>query len=62
MIWLNGLVAAGISGAASSISVMVVDYDHFNLTTGLKHLGLVALVSAVIGVAGYLKQSPLPTK
>jgi len=43
-VWLKGMVAAGISGAAGGVM------------TGLA----AALINAVIGVAAYLQKSPLP--
>lgn len=59
MIWLKGLLAAAVSGAASAAGSMVLDPDHFNAANP-KHLGLIAAIGAVMGVGGYLKQSPLP--
>ncbi|MGH9358210.1 MAG: hypothetical protein ACRD4Q_00035 [Candidatus Acidiferrales bacterium] len=60
--WLKGLMAAVISSAANSISVLVADPQHFNpgAAGGFRNLGLVALVSAIVGAALYLKQSPVP--
>jgi hypothetical protein len=60
MVWAKGLLAAAISAAGSSLAAMVMDPDHFNLSN-LKHLGIVAGLSALMGVAGYLKQSPVPS-
>lgn len=61
-IWLKGLLAAVISSAANSISVLIADPKHFNPTAagGFRNLGVVALVSAIVGGALYLKQSPVP--
>jgi hypothetical protein len=61
-IWLKGLAAAVISSAANSISVLIADPHHFSpqQASGFKHLGIVALVSAIVGAAMYLKQSPMP--
>jgi len=58
--WLLGLLSAGISGGASAITVVVVDPNNFNLQAGLKNLASVFVVQALIGMALYLKQSPLP--
>ena len=59
-VWLRGMAAAGIGGAANSIAVMIVDPVNFNIWEGLPNLGTVAGLSAVVSVAMYLKQSPLP--
>jgi len=59
-LWLKGLGSAIIGGAASAVTVTVVDPTNFNLDTGLQKLGMVALVNAIIAAALYLKQSPLP--
>lgn len=58
--WLRGLISAVIGGAANSITVMIVDPVAFNLQEGAGKLGTVALVSALLALAMYLKQSPLP--
>ena len=58
--WLKGLISAVIGGAANSITVMIVDPIAFNLNEGSGKLGVVALVSALLAAAMYLKQSPLP--
>jgi hypothetical protein len=60
MKWLKGLLSAIIGGAANSVTVMIVDPMAFNLDTGLHKLGTVALVSAILSAAMYLKQSPVP--
>ncbi|MGH9377174.1 MAG: hypothetical protein ACRD1I_00110 [Terriglobia bacterium] len=61
-LWFKGLIAAVISSAANSISVLVADPQHFNpgAAGGIRNLGIVALVSAIVGAALYLKQSPVP--
>ncbi len=61
-VWVKGLVAAVVSSAANSISVLIADPSHFNpeAASGFKNLGLIALVSAIVGAAMYLKQSPVP--
>ena len=60
--WLKGLISAVIGGAANSITVMIVDPIAFNLDEGATKLGTVALVSAIVAAAMYLKQSPLPSE
>jgi hypothetical protein len=57
---MRGIAAAGIGGAATSVSMIAIDPQQFNLGEGLPMLGKVALVSAIVNVAMYLKQSPVP--
>lgn len=61
-LWLHGLGAAFIGGAATSLATILVDSDKFNIETflGLQHLAVVAIVAGIVSAAGYLKQSPLP--
>ena len=67
--WLKGIFAATISGAANGIitgfAAIGIDPQHFNLTAGLKDTlaigGVAAIISAVLGLALYLRQSPLPS-
>jgi hypothetical protein len=60
-VWLHGLVAAAISSAASGITAAIVDPSAFNFTkSGLVKIGTLCGVNALIAVAAYLKQSPLP--
>ena len=66
--WVHGLVAAVIAGAANGVitgfAAVGIDPVHFNLQAGLKYTlaiaGVSAIMSAIIGAAAYLKQSPLP--
>jgi len=66
--WLKGIAAAAIAGAANGIitgfAAVGIDPAHFNLQAGLRATlaiaSVSALMSAIIGVAAYLKQSPLP--
>lgn len=58
--WLKGLVAAVIGGASNSITLIIVNPEHFNLQAGLKNLLTVAGTSAILSAAMYLKKSPLP--
>ncbi len=67
-IWLRGMLAAVISGGANGVSTgfaaIGIDPTHFNLAAGFIHTlslaGVSAVMSGIIGVAAYLKQSPLP--
>jgi hypothetical protein len=67
-LWLKGLAAAAIAGAANGVitgfAAVGIDPAHFNLQAGLKSTLSIACVSAlmsgIIGVAAYLKQSPIP--
>lgn len=59
-LWIKGLAAAAIGGAANSVSVIIVDPVTFNLQEGSEKVLTVAAVSAIVSAAMYLKQSPLP--
>ena len=67
-IWLRGVLAAAISGAAGGVltgfAAVGIDPQHFNLQSGigatLRIAAAAALINAVIGVAAYLQKSPLP--
>ncbi len=67
-LWLNGMLAAVISGAAGGVltgfAAIGIDPQHFNLAAGIGatlRIGAAAmLINAIIGLAAYLKQSPLP--
>ncbi len=66
--WLKGIAAAAIAGGANGVitgfAAVGIDPSHFNLQAGLHATLAIAAVSAlmsgIIGVAAYLKQSPLP--
>jgi hypothetical protein len=66
--WVKGIAAAGIAGGANGVitgfAAVGIDPAHFNLQEGLHSTLAIAAVSAlmssIIGVAAYLKQSPLP--
>jgi hypothetical protein len=68
-IWIRGVVAAAISGGANGIvtgfAAIGIDPSHFNLNAGLHHTlsiaSVSAAISAILGVALYLRQSPLPS-
>jgi hypothetical protein len=67
-LWLKGMIAAGIAGAANGVmtgfAAVGIDPSHFNLQSGFHNTMAIAGVSAgmssIIAVAAYLKQSPLP--
>jgi hypothetical protein len=67
-IWLRGVLAAAVSGAAGGVltgfAAVGIDPQHFNLQAGMNstfHIAeAAALINAVIGVAAYLQKSPLP--
>lgn len=69
-IWLKGILAAAISGAAGGVltgfAAVGIDPQHFNLQTGmsatLRIAAAAALINSVIGVAAYLQKSPLPSE
>ena len=66
--WLKGIAAAAIAGGANGVitgfAAVGIDPAHFNLRSGLHSTlaiaGVSATMSSIIGVAAYLKQSPLP--
>lgn len=59
-VWLKGLIAAVIGGAANALTMVIVDPLNFNLNEGVNNLLTVATTSAIVAAAMYLKQSPLP--
>lgn len=59
-IWIEGLLAALIGGAANAVTVIVVDPLNFNLGEGLPKLLQVVAVGAIVAAAAFLKQSPIP--
>lgn len=69
-VWGKGIAAAAIAGAANGVitgfAAVGIDPVHFNLQSGLQSTvavaGASAAMSAIIGVAAYLKQSPLPSE
>ena len=69
-VWAKGLVAAAIAGGANGVitgfAAVGIDPNHFNLQAGIRPTlaiaGVSAVMSAIIGVAAYLKQSPLPSE
>lgn len=67
-VWMKGMAAAAISGGANGIvtgfAAIGIDPNHFNLDAGMHHTlqigGVSAAISAILGVALYLRQSPIP--
>lgn len=57
--WVKGLIAAFITSSSGVLASVVLDPEHFNLDH-MKHLFMVALITGVVGVSGYLTKSPLP--
>lgn len=58
-LWLQGLGAALISGAATGITAALVAPDQFNFSkAGLGKLATMCGVNALISGAAYIKQSP----
>ena len=57
--WLKSLLAATIGGAANAFALMGLMPDKFNFGD-MPSLGKVIVAGAIIGLMGYLKQSPLP--
>ena len=68
--WLKGIaaaaIAAGANGVITGFAAVGIDPMHFNLQAGLHSTlaiaGISAMMSSIIGVAAYLKQSPLPNE
>lgn len=59
--WIHSVAAAAIGAVSAAITTSIASPSTFNLTPdGLKHLGAVCAVSALLAVAAVLKQSPLP--
>jgi len=67
-VWLRGMVAAVISGAAGGVlnglAAMGIRPDVFNMNAGfaaeMKMAAAGAVITAIVGLAGYLQKSPLP--
>ena len=67
-VWAKGIAAAAVAGASNGVitgfAAVGIDPMHFNLQRGfratLSIAAVSAMMSAIIGVAAYLKQSPLP--
>ena len=67
-VWFKGIAAAAISGAANGtvngFCAMGIAPDRFNLQAQFRNtlvlVGVSAVFGALLGLALYLKQSPLP--
>jgi hypothetical protein len=61
-VWLQGLIVAVISGAVSALGGILISPETIDFTgPGLRKMLLLAAGGALIGVVGFLKQSPIPT-
>jgi hypothetical protein len=60
LLWLHGLAAAFIGGAANSIAAMGLKPDAFNLGAQWRSTASFAVFSGVISAVFYLKASPVP--
>jgi hypothetical protein len=58
-LWVKGLIAAFIGGAANSFSAWIIAPDVFNFND-LHKLSELAIASGIISAALYLTKSPLP--
>lgn len=59
-LWLRGIIATIINGFASGVILVVADPVKFNLQEGASALFWTSAVFALMGLANYLKQHPLP--
>ena len=60
-IWLRGLIAAAVSGAAGGFGAVVGSLAAGDgLVHGLKVAVIGALFSGIAGASAYLKKSPIP--
>lgn len=57
--WFKGIIVAFITSAGGALAAYIADPDHFS-TANPKHMAIMATVSGIVGVAAYLKQSPIP--
>lgn len=60
--WLKGLLSAAIGAFATGATLCILDPLDYNLLdpVAAKRLLMVCIVNAVLAIAMYLKQSPLP--
>lgn len=60
--WLRGLIGAAIGGGATAVTNIIVAPEtfHFNDAGGIKKVGEVVVISAIVSAALYLKQHPVP--
>lgn len=59
--WLYGLISTVINGLASGVVLVVVSPETFNFQAGWKQLLTASAALGLIGMANYLKASPLPS-
>lgn len=64
-VWLRGLIAAVVTGASTSAlsALGIAGADAAGANVGqlnLKQIGVLTLTGAIVGLAAYLKQSPVP--
>ena len=60
MVWLKLLVSAAVSAAAGGVISVLAKPESFNFETGLPNLISVAGACAIVGIANYLKDCPVP--
>jgi hypothetical protein len=58
--WLYGLASAVINGFASGVVLVVVSPETFNFQDGWGQLMTASGALGLLGMANYLKASPLP--
>ena len=60
--WLQGLIAAFVTGVSNGFTAIVVDPSAFNFSdaAGMKKVATMAIVSGLIGFFLFLKQHPTP--
>lgn len=59
--WLYGLASTVINGIASGIVLVVVSPETFNFAEGWRQLVTACFALGLLGMANYLKSSPLPS-
>ena len=58
--WVRGILATVINGFASGAVLIIAAPETFNLAAGARKLVMTAAAFAVMGLANFLKQHPLP--
>lgn len=58
-VWAKGAMSAFISAAAGAVLAAGIDPDHFGVTNA-KHMALMACISGIVGLCGYLTKDPFP--
>ena len=59
-VWVRGIVATIINGLSSGTILIVASPETFNLGDGFAKLINTSAVFAMLGLANFLKQHPLP--